>query len=965
MLGRSFSHYRVLDKLGEGGMGVVYLAEDTLLGRRVAIKFPNADPRLSDRLLAEARTASSLSHPAIATVHDCGMYEGHPYVVMELVEGENLSDRLKRGPLSPQRAIQIALETAAALSEAHRHNIVHRDIKPSNIRINPRGAVKVLDFGIAKNLVASRVSAACAGASTETAERTFAGTPRYMSPEQARADPVDARSDLFSLGAVLWECLTGRSAFAGRTPMDILAHVLHDDLPPPSTLNPAVSPALDGICSKALAKDPDRRYQSAQALARDLEAAQSAPPARSEASFARPRRRRLHVFAAVALVAALAVLAILWVRRGRGPDPQALRWYQEGANAIHDGTYYKAARALERAVSLDPGFALAHARLAEASDELYDATRAREEMLAAVAPGGFRARLSALDDTTVEAVRRSLANDPAGAAALYRQLLKRAPESEKAAAYLDLGRACEKAGQTGEALASYREAARRSPQYAAAFLHLGVLDRRAQRFADAEANFARAESLYQALSNTEGMVAVLYQRGVMANNRGDLQQAGTLLDKALEMARAAGSPQQQIETLLQISNIGIQRGDSVGAARQAADATELARRSGLQLLTAGAMLDLGNTHFARGELAQAQSYFQQSLEDARRFHSPRVEARALLSLGSVHIQGADLARGVSEVEQALHLYEQGGDAKDRSLALVLLGRARRDQGDYAAALQAFQEQLDLANRLGDQAQLAMAREGLASVLECQERYPEALAAFRQAYADSQGRGDRFGAGYVLANSARVLAGLGRYSEAREALAQATASGGYPELSRAVEQVEVELALSERRFAAARDGARKLLAASAEFGAAQLIEIRMMYCGAGLHSAVREALSACDSALESARRTGGPRLVAAALLAWSDAQLQNSNPAAAKDAALSARAEFAHGGQRESEARALLVAARSAQALRDLSGARSLAAEASRSFETLYRSWDPADRATYGSRPDVRHWQGQLAGISTR
>jgi len=968
MLGLSISHYRVLDKLGEGGMGVVYLAEDTLLGRRVAIKFPNADPRYSDRLLAEARTASSLNHPSIAAIHDCGMHEGHPYVVMELVEGENLSERLKRGPLPPQRAIEIALQTASALSEAHRRNIVHRDIKPSNIRLDPRGAVKVLDFGVAKNLVAARSVAAGASASTQTADLTFVGTPRYMSPEQARADPVDARSDLFSLGAVLWECLTGKAAFAGRTQMDALAHVLHDDLAPPSSLNAAVPPVLDAICLKALAKDPAQRYQSAEALVRDLEAAQYAPP-RPEAAASRPIRRRAAILLAACLLGALAVLAILWLRRGREPDAQALRWYQEGANAIHDGTYYKAAKALERAVSLDPGFALAHARLAEASDELDDATRAREEMLAAVAPGAFRTRLSDLDDTVVEAVRRSLANDPAGAVALYRQLLARVPEGEKAAAYLDLGRACEKAGQPAEALASYRQAAGRSPQYAAAFLHLGVLDRRAQRFADADKDFARAESLYQALSNTEGIIAVLYERGVMANRRGEIEQAGALFDKVLAMARAAGSQQQQIEALLRISDVESQKGDTADAARQATEAVELARRSSLQLLAAGGLLDLGNAHFVRGNLAQAQGYFEQSLEYARRFHSARTEARALLSLGSLHIYQTDLARGVEEVEQALRFYDQGGDANDRSMALVLLGRARREQGDYDGALKAFEEQLDLANKTGDQAQRDIAREGIATVLAYQEHYPDALAAFRQAYADSQARGDRLRAGYQLASAARMLGKLGRYHEAGEALAQASAiaggAGGYEALSRLIEKDAAEIDLSSRRSSAARGEARKLLAAPGELRVADRIEINLIDCAAGLSSGDRQGLPACEIALELARKSGTPRQVSAALLAWAESRLEDGNPSAAKEAAVSARAQFARGGQRESEARVLLVEARAASVSGDAAAARSLAGEASRSFAALYQAWNADDRASYGSRPDVRHWRSQLKDILTR
>jgi tetratricopeptide (TPR) repeat protein len=962
-------------------MGVVYLAEDVLLGRRVAIKFPNADARYRERLLQEARTACVLSHPAIAAIYDCGIYESRPYVVMELVEGETLRDCLKRGPLPPRCAIGIAAEAAAALAEAHRRNIVHRDIKPSNIRIDPRGSVKVLDFGVAKRLAeaqAAAVAGDASAASTQTAEHTFSGTPRYMSPEQARGEHVDARSDLFSLGVVFWECLTGEPAFAAASLADVFFRVMNADLPPPSSLNPAVPQVLDRITLKALAKDPAQRYQSAEALLEDLESARltladtRAPTLVGRvASNVCAKRRRTKILAAasVACLAAVLIALLVWRRGGREPDPQALRWYQEGANAIHDGTYLKAARALRRAVSLDDGFSMAHARLAEASDELDDGTRAREEMLKAVAPAPARSRLSDLDAMAVEAVRRLLTNDAAGAAALYRQILRHVPDREKAGAYLDLGRACEKAGQFNEALSSYRQAARRSPQYAAAFLHLGVLDRRAQRFDDAEADFAQAESLYQALSNTEGLIAVLYQRGVMANKRGNLLQAAALLDQALRKARAAGSQQQEIEALLQLSNIESQKGDTTTAARYAGDATELARASGLQLLAAGALLDLGNAHFARGDMALAEQYFQQSLDSARRFHSSRVEARALLCLGSLHIQQADLASGVRNVEQALRFYERNGDAKERSLALILLARAHRDQGDYAAALSAFQRQLEQAQKAGDPAQLAVAREGAASVLSFQGRHPEALAAYREIYSASLARGDQMGAAYGLVNSARELAGLGRYGEAREALAQAdgiAGRSGSQALAFTVEECRIEAALSERHFSVAYEGARKALAARSQSGSSELVELNLVLCAAGQSvGARRRGLAACESALDLARKSGMPMWNSRALLFWADAQLQNGNASTAKEAALSARAQFARSGQRESEARALLVAARASRALRDIPGARSLAGEADRSFQALCQSWTPEDRAAYDSRPDVRHWRKQLGEMVNR
>jgi tetratricopeptide (TPR) repeat protein/predicted Ser/Thr protein kinase len=970
MLGKSFSHYRVLETLGQGGMGVVYLAEDTLLGRRVAIKFPHADGP-SQRLLTEARTASSLNHPAIAAVYDCGIFEDHPYVVMEFVEGENLAAILARGPLPHKRALEIAAQAAAALSEAHSHSIVHRDIKPSNIQIDRHGAVKVLDFGIATSVGEVRVAAAGDDllAATRTLDGAVTGTPRYMSPEQARGGRADARTDVFALGLVFWECLTGQPAFAGHTAIDTLAQVIQTDPAPPSQVNPGVPPVLDRICATALAKDPATRYQSAAALLADLESARHtlAEPAPPPALARRPWRRYLIAASAACLLAAVAAAAVFWLRRGREPDPQALRWYQEGANAIRDATYFKAANALDRAVSIDPSFALAHARLADASDELDDATRAREEMLKAVAPDSPRSRLSRLDDLAVEAIRRTLTNDAAGAAAVYGDLLARSPESDKAAVLLDLGRAYEKAGQPQKARASFLEAARRSPQYAAAFLRLGVLDRRAQRVADAEKDLAQAESLYRALSNAEGLTEVLYQRAVMANKRGEIQQAASLLDQALQLARTTGNYQQQIAALLQLSNVETHQGDASAAARHATEATDLAHARGLDPLAAAGLLDIGNAHFVHGDLSEAEDCFMRCLDLARHSHASRAEARALLSLGSIHIQQAKLTEGVQNVEQALHFYQQGGDAQERSVALVLLGRARRDQGDYSGALRAFREQLDLAAASGDPAQLQNAREGLASVLEAQERYPEALASYQEAAAAGQARGDKLAAGYALASSALVLARLGRYSEAREALAEASAiargPGGYDDLARLVDRYQSEIALSQRQISAARDGAHKLMASPDKLGSSGMVEAGDVYCSAQILSGARQAgLTACLAALEEARKSGVPGMVSGAQLAVAEAQLENGDSARARETALSARGRFSLGGQPESEARASLIAARAARASGDTAAARELAAAAAHSFAALYRTWTPEARAAYDARPDVRSWRSQIARL---
>jgi tetratricopeptide (TPR) repeat protein/tRNA A-37 threonylcarbamoyl transferase component Bud32 len=962
-LGLSFSHYRIVDKLGEGGIGTVYLAEDTLLGRRVAIKFPSAEPAHKQRLLAEARAASSLNHPAIAAVYDCGEYEDRPYIVMELVEGQGLDELLREGPLPAGRSVEIAAQVAEALQEAHSRHIVHRDIKPSNIRINERGAVKVVDFGLAKYLRDARAMAAGASAldvTTQTLEGTLTGTPQYMSPEQARGESGDQRSDLFSLGAVLYECLTGRKPFGGTTAMDVLSQVLQVEPLAPSSVNPAVSPELDRITRKALAKDPAGRCQSASEMLRDLEAV------RGRATGRGPGRTRRTVRVGAALAAVL-IGAAIWVtarRTTHAPSPEALRWYEEGANAIRDGTYYKATRALERAVRLDTGFALAHARLAEASNELDDSGAARQEMLEALTPAGRPTSLAHADELTIQAISHTLTFDYAGAAGIYREVLRQAPPAERAGVSLDLGRAYEKNEQPGEAISSYLEATRLSPQYAAAFLRLGILYGRRQDQANATAAFRQAESLYHALSNIEGQAEVLYQRSVVANKRGDIAEATSLLEKAVQMARTAGNQQQQITALLQLSNLSQKKGDPAAAEKAANEAIELAHTSGLEALASRGLLELGNTWFVRGDFAQAEKYFQQSLEYSRRFKAQRSEAQALLSLGSLQIQRMELEQGIRQVEQALPFFEHGGYGKETSQALILLGRARRDQGDYAGALHVFSEQLERAGKAGDWTQSALAQEGIARVLQYQERFPEALAHARECISISQAHGDQLLLAYGQAFSAIVLANLGRYREGREALAQAASTarrpGGYAALARLADRYDAEIALSERKLAAAREKIRTLLRAPEALDIEGLTEAKRILSAAQvLSGSRREGLASAGEALELARKSGVPRLVPAALLSEAEALVESGQAARAIEAARSAQEQFSRTGQKESEARAWLATARAARASGDAAGLRRYAARAAQSFAELQQTWSTEDRNSYNSRPDVRQWRRQI------
>jgi serine/threonine protein kinase/lipopolysaccharide biosynthesis regulator YciM len=1006
MIGRTLSHYRILEKLGEGGMGVVYLAEDTLLGRRVAIKTIHSragaeDRHFRARFLREARAVSALSHPHIAAIYDYGeTEEGEPYIVMELIKGETLGELMLMEKLNISRSIEIIKQVGEALAEAHRQGIIHRDIKPTNVAINERGHVKVLDFGLAKQIALEAADMSDPDRQTlmvtHTRDGLIVGTPMYLSPEQALGNEVDARSDLFSLGSLLYECIAGKPAFFGQSAADICAKVMRDDPPPPSTLNPDIPKELDRIALKSLAKKPEARYQTADEMIAELQSVQanlfsdanntitrlipSAVGTRPTGALATLsdifRRPRLPIGYVVAALVAVTVLTIgIWylVRpRPHQPNVNAQRLYETGSNALRTGSFFQASKALSLAIASDDQFALAHARLAEAWMELDYSDRAKDELLRVGELSPNRSLFTPVDALYLDAITATVRRDFPRAVTAYAEIARLQPNQSYV--YVDLGRAYEKDNQLDKAIESFTTAANNDSQNGTAFLRLGVLQGRKHNLAEAGAAFDKADTIYQALGNVEGRAEVALQRGVLLNDIvGKVAEARVHLEQAREIAKVVTNTYQQIKILFQLSSVAIKEGQTDQAQQYAREAVQLAQTNQMESLIARGNIEIGNVFLGRGNYNDAERYFQQALEAAQRYAGRQNEARARLSLGSVYIQRGETDRGLGFVEQALTFYQAGGYRTETSQALLLRGRAYKQKGDYKSALQSFQDQLKLAEQTGDQSQIAFSHGSIGSVLFAQEQYAEARQHFEEGLSRYNSLGNQLYEGYALMNLGAALWKLGNYDDSRKMLQQASEiakqkASSFTALQAAIDLVEAEIALSDRRFAEAEAKAKQALdLAGAEDKSVAVEANNLMGVSQALSGRVAGGLLLCKEASDTAVSLTDPLLRAKTQLALAEVALTAGDAKGAVESARQAQTFFANSGMMESNWRAWLIAGLASQKILDHDNARLYLKNANEALSSLAQKWGAETFKTYQARPDIQFYRRQLeqSSVSVR
>jgi tetratricopeptide (TPR) repeat protein len=642
---------------------------------------------------------------------------------------------------------------------------------------------------------------------------------------------------------------------------------------------------------------------------------------------------------------------------------EAQSWYKNGMEALKSGAYFQASKALRKAIEIDDGYAMGHARLAEALMEIGYADNAKDEMLRVTALVPDRSVLAQEDALTLEAINALVSNDFPRALKFYEELARLKPKD--AHALDDLGRAYEKIGDPAKALESYIQATNLDPQNALAYLRAGVLYGRQGNMRAALPSLQKAEDIYKASDTVEGQASVLFERSHLLIDEHKFDEARAGLQHALELANVGGNDYQKISTVLELSRLAYTEGDTVKARQYANDAIDFARKSGLEILVAFGLKNLGYTFFLSGNYAEAESNYRQALEFAKKSKSRLREAEVLQNFASLYDKQLRTDESLQYAQTALDFFQQSGYRSNVHTCLVLIARGNRRKGDYEVALKTLEQTLKMARESDYKPQIAFSLGEIGTVFTEQERYPEAIAHFDESYNIHQSLQDERNMAYSLMNRGNALWRLGLYDDARSALSSAEKLASEPannfkSILNEIPLRYAEIALSEQQFPEAI--AKSQLALDRAGTQDESVAVPAKYTlglAQGFSGKARDAKATCDQAVNMAKQSGDAALISRALLALAKVLLESRDAQGASANALKAQESFQRAGQLESEWQAWLVASRASLLKGDKQAAADQLAQAKNVFSQLRQKWGADFFERYRTRRDIQFSHKQL------
>ena len=938
-------------------MGEVYRAKDTRLNRLVAVKVLSsyiADSAARHRFQREAQMASSLNHPHILTVHDASEFEGQQYLVTEFVDGGTLKDWMRAESRTWAQIVELLVGVADGLAAAHSAGITHRDIKPANILVSKNGYAKLADFGLAK--LTERAEPEEETLTEPSRPGVILGTIAYMSPEQALGRTVDARSDIFSFGVVLYELLTGRRPFGGSSEFEMLQNCIHAA---PKPLPEDVPVALQAVVEKALEKDPADRYQTMSELVVDLRRLTRQTHERSVPSTLHPvgharsfwiRRRSVRVASSLGLLALVLTGYLFWSQRMFRPTSEALDWYQRGVAAMHSMTYEAARRALEEAVAADPKFALAQATLARSYDELDYSDLAKDAMLRALTLAG-ETRLSGVNARKLRASLFMVSHDYERAAPLFAELEKEATKTEKPAAALESGWVAQQRGDTDGAATAYERALKMAPRYAAAKLRLGFIAGRRGQLDAALRAYTEAEALYSATSDYEGITESLLQKATLLVRSSRAAEAMPLLENALAVSNTVSSPSQQIRLELAKGVATRYLGDAGRASDLAQHAVDQAVSQKMENVATGGLIDLGNAFLVRGDLQAAEQYYRRALDFARRHKGRRNEARALFSLGSLFEQKNQPDDAQPFIEAALPFYRQAGYRRELVQASALLGGVHEQRSEFDEGIRILRETLPSALQLQDKQIEVQVRERLGDCFRDQGAWPDALVEYERAV-------DILGSGIQGVNArvtrAQLYWWLGRTPEAKQSLSEVehllSRGSGNEFATAGLRLVRAEVAYAEGSLAAAAALAEQVSSRADNGGSPARTQAAMLHALVLIRTGyAKEGRDSARVVIQQFERGKLNQNAASARLAAAEALLAAGDRGSAQQLAGEALGFFESRRIWEAAWRGHAVLARASE---EPVEAKAHRASARSALDQLRSAWPPGTVDRYLGRPDI-------------